>query len=259
MKSQPELVIRPHAPLRRLILTVTLVVLGLVGLYVAFELGRYVAGYDILSAIRERAQLNGTITQLKATNTALHARIIELDTVNAGHAREDQEVSRTIGDLQAQVARQTEELAFYRAVVAEGAPAIGLRVGTVRLTAAKPAGEFVVHISLVRAGKTEGMISGTVSLTVDGQDAGGKAATLDNQTLVGGRAGAGASATGGGAGAAGAAADVPYDFRYYQELEQTVALPPGFRPAHLTVEVASSHKNVAPLSQTFPWSAVDVP
>ncbi|HJS88945.1 MAG TPA: DUF6776 family protein, partial [Steroidobacteraceae bacterium] len=184
MKSQPELVIRPHAPLRRLILTVTLVVLGLVGLYVAFELGRYVAGYDILSAIRERAQLNGTITQLKATNTALHARIIELDTVNAGHAREDQEVSRTIGDLQAQVARQTEELAFYRAVVAEGAPAIGLRVGTVRLTAAKPAGEFVVHISLVRAGKTEGMISGTVSLTVDGQDAGGKAATLDNQTLV---------------------------------------------------------------------------
>ena len=258
MKSQPELVIRPHAPLRRLILTVTLVVLGLVGLYVAFELGRYVAGYDILSAIRERAQLNGTITQLKATNTALHARIIELDTVNAGHAREDQEVSRTIGDLQAQVARQTEELAFYRAVVAEGAPAIGLRVGTVRLTAAKPAGEFVVHISLVRAGKTEGMISGTVSLTVDGQDAGGKAATLDNQTLV---AGAAAGGAGGGASASagGAAADVPYNFRYYQELEQTVALPPGFRPAHLTVEVASSHKNVAPLSQTFPWSAVDVP
>lgn len=254
MKSQPELVIRPHAPMRRLILTVTLAVLGLVGLYVAFELGRYVAGYDVLSAIRERAQLDGTITQLKATNTALHARIIELETVNAGHAREDQEVSRTIRELQAQVARQTEELAFYRAVVAEGAPAIGLRVGTVRLTAAKPAGQFIVHISLVRAGKTEGMISGTVSLTVDGQDAGGKAATLDNQTLVAGAPGAGA-----GTGAGGAAADVPYDFRYYQELEQTVSLPPGFRPAHLTVEVASSHKNVAPLSQTFPWSAVDVP
>lgn len=240
MKSQPELVIRPHAPMRRLILTVTLVVLGIVGLYVAFELGRNVAGYNILSAIRERERLDRTVAQLKATNTALHARIIELDTVNAGHAREDQVVSRTIGDLQAQVARQTEELAFYRAVVAEGAPAIGLRVGTVRLTAAKPAGQFVVHISLVRAGKTDGMISGTVGLTVDGQDAGGKAATLDNQALAG-------------------AADVPYDFRYYQELEQTVALPPGFRPAHLTVEVASSHRNVAPLTQTFPWSAVDVP
>ena len=242
MKNHPDLVIRPHAPIRRLVLTVTLAVLGVVGLYVAFELGRYTAGYNVISAIRERAQLDSSITQLKAANTALHARIIELDTVNAGHAREVQVVSRTIGDLQAQVARQTEELAFYRAVVAEGAPAIGLRVGKVRLSATKPAGQFIVHISLVRAGKTDGMISGAVSLTVDGQDAGGKATTLDNQALAGG-----------------SAANVPYDFRYYQELEQAVALPPGFRPAHLTVEVTSSHKNVAPLTQTFPWSAVDVP
>jgi chorismate mutase len=242
MKSQPELVIRPHAPMRRLVLTVTLVVMGVVGLYAAFELGRYSAGYNIVSALRERAQLGSTITRLKAANTGLHARIIELDTVNAGQAREDQVVSRTIGDLQAQVARQTEELAFYRAVVAEGAPAIGLRVGTVRLSAAKPAGQFVVHISLVRAGKTDGMTSGTVSLAVDGQDSGGKVTTLDNQALTGA-----------------GTADVPYDFRYYQELEQTVALPAGFHPAHLTVEVSSSHKNVAPLAQSFPWSAVDVP
>jgi hypothetical protein len=242
MKSHPELVIRPHAPLRRLILTVALIVLGLAGLYVAFELGRYSAGYNIIAAVRQRAQLQSSIAHLKASNTALRGRLIELNTMAAGHAREDQVVARTIGDLQAQVARQTEELAFYQAVVAEGAPAIGLRVGTVRLSSAKPAGHFLVHISLVRAGKTAGMTSGTVSFSVDGQDPGGKATTLDSQAL-----------------ADGGAADVPYNFRYYQELDQTVALPPGFRPAHLTVEVASSHKDVAPLSQSFPWSAVDVP
>ena len=242
MKNQPELVIRPHAPMRRLILTVTLVVLGSIGLYVAFELGRYSAGYNIVSAIREHAQLQSSITGLKATNTALRARIIELQTDDAGHAREDQVVTRTIGDLQGQVARQTEELAFYRAVVAEGAPAIGVRVGTVRLSAAKLTGQFLVHVSLVRAGKTDGMTTGTVTLTVDGQGAGGKAMTLDGQAL----AGVGA-------------AEVPYDFRYYQELEQPIALPPGFRPEHLTVSIISTHKNVAPLTQTFPWSAVDVP
>ncbi len=128
-------------------------------------------------------------------------------------------MSRTIGDLQAQVARQTEELAFYRAVVAEGAPAIGVRVGTVRLSSAKPAGHFLVNVSLVRAGKTDGMTTGNVSLTVDGQDAGGKPATLASQALA-------ADGTG----------DVPYDFRYFQDLEQTVTLPAGFRPEHLTVE-----------------------
>jgi cell division protein FtsB len=241
-EGQPELVIRPHAPMRRMILTVTLVVVMLAGLYAAFEFGRYYAGYSVIAVMRERARLNSSITQLQASNQSLQARIIELETSNAGHAREDQVVARTIGDLQAQVARQTEELAFYRAVVAEGAPAIGVRVGTVRLAATKPPGHFLVNVSLVRAGKTDGMATGTVSLTIDGQDAGGKAATLDSKAL-----------------AAGDDADVTYDFRYFQDLEQTVTLPPGFRPEHLTVEVNSSRKDVAPLTQTLPWSAVAVP
>lgn len=240
--AHPDLVIRPHAPLRRMILTVTLVVLGLAGLATAFEVGRYRAGYDIIDAMKQRSQFHGTIAQLKDTNRRLQAKIIELETANAGHAREDQVVARTIGELQAQVARQTEELAFYRGVVAEGAPAIGVRVGTVRLSSAKPVGHYLVHVSLVRAGKTDGMATGTVGLTVDGQGAGGKPVTLDSAKL-----------------ADGGTAEVPYDFRYYQDLEQSVALPPGFRPEHLTVQVSSGRKDVAPLTQTFPWSAVIVP
>lgn len=238
-----DLVIRPHAPMRRLILTVTAVFLAIVGLAAAFEFGQYRAGYNIASAIQERARLDGDIRQLKANNTGLQGRIIELETMNAGHTREDQVVARTIGDLQAQVARQTEELAFYRGVVAEGAPAIGVRVGTVRLSATKPAGHFLVHVSLVRAGKTDGMTTGSVSLAVDGQEAGGKPVTLDSQALAAG----------------GAASDAPYDFRYYQDLEQTVSLPPGFRPEHLTVQVSSNRKDIAPLTQTLPWSAVLTP
>jgi hypothetical protein len=241
-EGHSDLVIRPHAPMRRMILSVTLAVVVLVGLYVAFELGRYYAGYSIISVTQEHARLNTSITDLKGTNRKLQAHIIQIETLNAGQAREDQVVSRTIGDLQAQVARQTEELAFYRAVVAEGAPPIGVRVGTVRLAPAKPPGHFLIHVSLVRAGKTDGMSNGTVSLTVDGQGPTGKAETLDSQAL-----------------AAGDAPEVTYDFRYYEDLEQTVTLPQGFRPEHLTVQVSSTRKDIPPLTQTFSWSAVTVP
>lgn len=241
-EHHPELVVRANAPTRRLIVTVTLAVLVLVGLGAAFEFGQYRAGYNIVAAIQERARLDTSINHLQSSNTALQGRIIELQTMDAGQSREDQVVGRTIGELQAQVARQTEELAFYRAVVAEGAPAIGVRVGTVRLSAAKPAGHFLVNVSLVRAGKTDGMTTGNVSLTVDGQDASGKPATLASQALGAGDAG-----------------DVAYDFRYFQDLEQTVALPPGFRPEHVTVEVSSTRKDIAPLTQTFSWSAVLTP
>ena len=239
--GQPELVIRPHAPMRRLLL-ITLPVLGLAALAVAFELGQYRAGYNIVSARQQRAKLHRAIARLESTNGGLQARVIALETANAGHAREDQVVGRTIGDLQARVAQQTQELAFYRAVVAEGAPAIGLRVGTVRLSSSKPAGNYLADVSLVRAGKTDGMTNGTVSLTVDGHGAGGKPMTLDGQALAGG-----------------GKADIPYDFRYYQDLQQTIVLPPGFRPVELTVKVSSDHKDIPPLTQTFPWSAVTVP
>jgi hypothetical protein len=243
MKSaHPDLVIRPHAPLRRAVLTIALVVLGIAALAAAFEFGEYRAGYNIAAAIQERSRLEASIKQLEQTDGTLQSRVIQLETAVAGHTREDQVVARTIGDLQAQVARQTEELAFYRAVVAEGAPAIGVRVGTVRLAATKPADHFLVNVSLVRAGKTDGMTTGSVSLTVDGQGPTGKPATLDSKTL-----------------AAGGDAEVAYDFRYYQQLEQTIALPPGFRPEHLTVQVSSNRKDVPPLTQTFPWSAVAVP
>lgn len=242
MKSQPDLVIRPHAPLRRMILTITAAILVIVGLYAAFELGRYYAGYNIVSAIQERARFQDSVAHLKESNRSLQARIIRLETMTAGHTREDQVVAGTIGDLQAQVARQTEELAFYRAVVAEGAPPIGVRVGTVRLAAAKPTGHFLVHVSLVRAGKTDGMTTGNVSLAVDGQSPEGKPASLDGQAL-----------------AAGGATGVSYDFRYYQDVEQDVTLPPGFRAERLTVTVSSTRKDIAPLTQTFPWSAVVVP
>lgn len=240
--GHPDLVIRPHAPMRRTLLTITIAILGLIALGAAFEFGQYRAGYSIVAAVQERARLEDSIKHLEATNGSLQARVIELDTANSGHAREDQVVARTIGDLQAQVARQTEELAFYRAVVAEGAPAIGVRIGTVRVSATKPADHYLVHVSLVRAGKTDGMTTGSVTLTVDGQGTAGKPATLDSKTL-----------------AAGGDEDVSYDFRYFEDLEQAVTLPPGFRPEHVTVQVSSTRKDVAPLSQTFPWSAVVTP
>ncbi len=41
-------------------------------------------------------------------------------------------MSRSIGDLQAQVARQTQELAFYRGIVAQSAVSPGVKVQRLR-------------------------------------------------------------------------------------------------------------------------------
>jgi hypothetical protein len=238
---RPDIVLRGLSPRRRGLLRAVLLLAAAACLYGAFELGRYSAGYSVIAALRQRMHWNGAVERLEAANRSLRARLIDLETVAAARAREDQVVSRTIGDLQAQVANDTQELAFYRGVVASGAPAIGLRLAMVRFSSAKAPGSYTVHVSLVRAGLPDGMTSGSMSLTVEGVSATGTPATLDNATLVGG------------------SADLPYSFRYYQDLEQSVTLPSGFHPKRVAVELRSSRKDVPPLTQTFPWSAVAAP
>ena len=139
-------------------------------------------------------------------------------------------------DLQAQVARQSQELAFYRGVVAQGTAALGIRIGEVRIAAGQKPGQFIVHLSLVRSGRPDNVATGTLVLSVDGESGGGSA-TLELPALT-----------------AGKLREVPFSFRYFENFDQEIAIPPGFKPEHLGVEVRSSHKDVAPLAQTFLWN-----
>jgi len=141
-----------------------------------------------------------------------------------------------MGDLQAQVARQSQELAFYRGVVAQGAATLGVKIEDLRITAGAQPGVYVMHMALVRSGRSESLAAGTLQLSVDGELGGGEK-TLDLAALTGGRQ-----------------RDLRYDFRYFQDFDQELNLPAGFKPAHLVVEVQSNRRDVTPLSQTFLWS-----
>lgn len=212
---------------------------ALIVLYLAFETGRYVAGYNVISALHERTRLTADIGRLKAANRALQGRVVALQTLGAEHQREDEVVTRTLSELQGQIALQSEKLAFYRGVVAQGTPPIGLRIGEVRLSPGKLPLHFTVNIALLRADRPDGNVSGTLSLSVNGRGTNG--ATLTDPMLTGSRSG------------------LAYQFRYYQELTESLVLPPGFKPSQLTVTVRSSRRNIAPLTQTYPWSAISGP
>src|SRR5580693_9534414 len=131
---KPSLVVRKHAPTRRIILITAIVLLGLFTAYVIYELGRYNAGYDRLAVAQQRTEQEVEIEHLEKTNHELRTKLAELDTIRVGRSREQAEVARTIGDLQAQVARESQELAFYRGVVAQGAVTLGVKIEQLRIT-----------------------------------------------------------------------------------------------------------------------------
>ena len=235
--GRTTLVIRAHSPARRLIIGGIATVLAVFALYVVYELGRYNAGYDRLAVAQQRTELEVEIERLNKSNRELRTQLAELDTIRIGRAREQAEVTRTIGDLQAQVARQTQELAFYRGIVAQGATAIGVKVQQVHITSGPKPQHFVVHLALVRSVRPDSVAVGSVALSIDGSGADGKPTTLDLPALTPGKQ-----------------KELPFNFRYFENLDQDVALPAGFRPEKLAVEIRSSKKDVAPASQSFPWS-----
>ncbi len=235
-KSQSNLVVRTYAPARRLLIVIALTFLAAFALYVVYELGRFDAGYDRLAVSQERAEHGVNIDRLEKANRELRTRLAELDTIRVGRAREQAEVSRTIGDLQAQVARQTQELAFYRGIVAQSASSPGVKIQQLRIGAGAKPGRYLVRMNLVRSVRPEDVVTGSLALTAEGAR-GNLAGMLDLAALTGGKV-----------------RELPFTFRYFQNFEQEIAIPAGFVPERLTVEVRSGKKGISPVTQTFPWN-----
>jgi hypothetical protein len=235
------LVVRQRSSTLRSILVLAAGAVGLFALYVMYELGRFNAGYDRQAAAQQRTELAVQIEHLEKSNRELRTQLAEYDTIRIGRARKQAEVAHSIGDLQAQVARQSQELAFYRGVVAQGAAALGVKIEQVRVTAAQRPGAFNLHLSLVRTEKADSEAIGTMQVTLDGTGAAG-ARTLDLAGMTAGRQ-----------------RELRYNLRYVQTFDQELVLPAGFKPEQLAIEMQSSHKEIAPISQTFLWSVEATP
>jgi hypothetical protein len=229
-------VVRRRAPVLRTALFIATVLVGLFAVYVVFELGRYVGGYDRQAAAQQVSELEVRIEELEKANRLMRTQLAELDTIRLGRSREQAEVARTIGDLQAEVARQSQELAFYRGVVAQSAATIGVKIEQVRITSGTRPATYMLHMSLVRSGRADSDASGIVHLSLDGSTE-GSTRTLDLASLTGGKV-----------------RELRYNFRYLENFDQELSVPLAFTPAQLAVEVESSHHELAPLSQTFVWS-----
>lgn len=209
-----------------------------VGLYV---FGRWHAGFDARRALDGQAALQATLREREAAIAGLRRQVAELDTLKAGQERERQEVSRTIGELQAEVARQRQQLDFYRGVVAGGAaPKPSVAVRELRVLSGTAPGRHVLRLALAQPGRPEREVAGTVRVTVEGLR-GGRPVRLGLRDATSSRA-----------------SQLTYRFLYFENLETELVLPAGFQPERVLVEVLPAERGAAPVTRTLLW-AVDGP
>ncbi|HEY3808886.1 MAG TPA: DUF6776 family protein [Steroidobacteraceae bacterium] len=238
MQIPGKLVVRTYAPARRWIVLSIVLLLAATALYVMFELGRFKAGYDALQAASQRDGLQQQIDKLERSQHELHVQLAAAEQSRVAEGQERAEVARTIGELQAQVARDQQEMAFYRGLVAQPGQQAADAVRVQQFRIATLAGEqrYALRFSLSRTQRPEEAVNGTLGITIDGTRAGAPA-SIDMAALTGGKN------------------ELPFNFKYFAAIEQPVTLPGDFKPDRVTIEVRPGRKGVAPYRQTFVWYA----
>jgi hypothetical protein len=213
------------------------VAVGLALLYGAFEYGRSVAGYTALSALMQRQALASRIASLTEERDQLQRRLAAGEAVGRADAEAQSEAQAMIGELQAELARQQQELEFYRGLVAER-----FGTGTVKVQelAVRP-GEgdrYVVAVTLVHTATRDTTASGWMSLAVAGSRAGSLARLeLADLTVDGSKR-------------------VEFSLRYFTTVEVPITLPGDFTPASIELEFRTNRGGPDPVRQSFPWSGV---
>jgi len=236
-----------HHPWRQALSLAAVVVLCAGGALGAYHLGRAMAGLDasfLASMERRYAASQQTIEQLEA-------RLIESDLSRGIDQEAAQALKEDIRLLKDEVAALTEEVTFYKSLMAPSSLAKGLQIADFELTAMEQQGQYRFHLLLTQVESRRDWVQGEASLEVEGR-----------MTLAGGAETDGIdSATDNGERVLplteigeGDSYPLKFRFRYFQDLTGVISLPQGFEPERIVVKAGKGGVNSKALSRTFDWT-----
>ncbi|MGB7738052.1 MAG: DUF6776 family protein [Steroidobacteraceae bacterium] len=208
--------------------------------WIGYGLGQRSTGHDSAAAAETRAVAEDHDQRLEFENKRLNAKVAELEMARRLDRDAYGQVEATLGDLQSQLARQSDDLAFYRSIVSPADGIQGLRIQRFEVLPGDAPRQVRLKLTLVQAMRHESIVAGLAQITLLGaKDA------VPARFSVGDLLGK-------------PRAELPFSFRYFQTIEQAVVLPEGFEPFETEVRVRSS-KLRAPVQQTFAWKVTGQP
>jgi hypothetical protein len=213
-----------------------LAAIGILALgYAGFELGRASAGYFVVSSMLERLDLRRRNQALTEENDDLRHRVAVAEVDQKVDRQAQSDAQQMMGELQAETARQKQELQFYRGLVVRQYGSGTLRVQELAVHAAEEERRYRVLITLVQAAARDTIANGTLTFAVEGMRGEEKATLPLVDIEVDKRR------------------QFPFSLRFFQQIEVPIELPLDFEPERLHVEFQLG-RNREPSKQTFEWN-----
>ena len=209
----------------------------LAGGYLVFEMGRVSADYNVFELAAERRTHRGEVSALKDEIAELRETIVQTETVQMTEREAYRAVEQNLTALQAKIQEQREAIAFYRGIISPAASNAGLKIQDMQVLRGPDESQYRLRLTLVQVLQHHRQVYGTVSLSVDGAQ-NGEAVSYPLRQLL----------------AEGEKRSWSYGFRYFQDFERRLALPDGFSPLTVNIELKPKGAGNVGLKQSFPWS-----
>lgn len=244
LKNSASIRVVAHHPWRQWLVMTVVVLLSAAGALGGYWLGRATSGLDstYLASIERLNDTNRmTIERLEAT-------LIEADLSRVV----DQEAGRSLTDdfrqLKDELAALTEEVTFYKSLMAPSSLAKGLQIADFELNAMEDQGRYTFHLLLTQVENRRDWVQGEASLTVEGRMTGDQTAGSDSAIAITERV---LSLT-----EIGEDDSYPlkFRFRYFQDLTGVISLPAGFEPERIVVRAGKRGASTEALTRTFDWT-----
>lgn len=220
---------------RRRALLVVAVLGSLVAMYLMYEWGRFEGGYSKFAEIQRRRELSARIQTLQDENERLRAAVAAAELERKVENKAYAAVEKNLADLQAQVLKHREQLTFYRGIVSPEDGIGGLRIQRFQVLPGAAEHQYRLRLVLVQSMRQESVVSGSVVVQLEG--------VRDNRPVQLSLSEAADTARADGR--------LPFQFRYFQNLEQDIMLPEDFEPRAVNIEVRSA--KLAPVRESYPW------
>ncbi|MGC1387217.1 MAG: DUF6776 family protein [Steroidobacteraceae bacterium] len=228
-------VVRSYAPKRRAVLWGSAALLAVALLFGAFELGRYDAGFRVVDSVRGALAASARIRELEADNARQRTQLEAADVARRVDREGYAQVERSLGDMQSQIARLNQDLSFYRGLV-QPESLIHVKVQQMQIVP-EADGQFRLKFVLMQTGKPDSMVAGNAAIVVDGL-LHGKPRTFSFAELSPSRR-----------------VSLAYSFRYFEDYDELIRMPPGFEPTRVGVEIHSGRDSSHGFRQAFVWKA----
>ncbi len=184
----------------------------------------------------EMADIRSDLKTADKDNRDLRREVARLQRSTQIDVQAAEQIKKTLYEKELEILKLTEELVFYRSLLAPEKASLGLEVRDFSLRVSPREGEFYYDFLLTQSSKSKRIAKGSVTFVVDGKQAG----TMRRLELDDIGAATGES--------------LKYSFKYFQRLNGVFELPENFEPQQILIEVEPASKSKQPLHLSFSWN-----